>query len=163
MDLDRVEALSADLERIAETHEEAAPLMRSLVRHFKTGVPHYDWAGIYLSSAGHLRLGPFSGSAAAAEPAPPEEDLRGAVARTGRSQMVADLSATTPLPPARSEIAVPILDGTQVLGIIDIKSEQLNAFNEHDQALLERAASLVAGALGRAPEPPRWEQPEPVN
>jgi putative methionine-R-sulfoxide reductase with GAF domain len=57
---------------------------------------------------------------------------------------------------------VPILDDGRVLGEIDIDSDIPNAFNEHDQALLERAASLIAGALDRATPRPRWEAPEAI-
>lgn len=170
MDLDRVEALSDDLERIAEEHEDAAPLMRALVRHFKAGVPHYHRVSLYLLSGGELRLGPY---AAPAPPAPAYAHLRldqgvcGAVARSGRPEIIADVHAdaryVVGAPSSQSEIAVPILDGKTVLGVIDIDSDQPRAFNEHDQALLERAASLIAGAVLRAPERPHWEQPEAIH
>lgn len=172
MDLDRVEALSADLERIAETHTGAAPLMRALVAHFKSRVPHYHRVGIYLLNNGALQLGPVAGHAGAPEfarlPLEPEaKGVCGAVARSGRSERVAEVSADVRYlarsPQARSEMAVPILDGRRVLGVIDIDSDQPNAFNEHDQALVERAASLLAGALLRAPAAPHWEQPELIS
>jgi len=170
MDLDRVEALSDDLERIAEEHEDAGPLMRALVRHFKAGVPHYHRVGIYLLSGGELQLGPY---AAPAEPPPAAARVRldqgvcGAVARSGHAEIIADVRADARYlggaPARQSEIVVPVLDGKKVLGVIDIDSDQPNAFNEHDQALLERAASLIAGAVLRAPERPHWEQPEAIH
>ncbi|HEY7837925.1 MAG TPA: GAF domain-containing protein [Terriglobales bacterium] len=171
MDLDRVEALSDDLERIAEAHEEAAPLMRALVGHFKAGVPHYHRVSIYLLGGGELRLGPYAAPAAAPSPALPrlrlDQGVCGAVARSGRAEIVADISAEARYlggaPSSKSELVVPILDGKTVLGVIDIDSDQANAFNEHDQALLERAASLIAGAMLRAPKRPHWEQPEAIH
>ncbi|MGH9392801.1 MAG: GAF domain-containing protein [Terriglobales bacterium] len=166
MDLDRVEALSADLERIAEGRE-AGELMRALVGLFKARVPHYHWVGIYLLEAGELRLGPFAGAPSPHTRIALGQGICGAAASAGRAIIVPDVntderylacSLTT-----RSEIVVPMLDGAMVLGEIDVDSDQPNAFNEHDQALLERAASLIAGAVGRAAKPPRWDAPELVG
>ena len=166
MDLDRVEELSADLERIAEAHDSPMPLMRELVGHFKTRVPHYHWVGIYLRHGHALELGPYAGAPAPHVRIPLDQGLCGAAARANQVVIAADVAADERYlvctPQTRSEIVAPIADGARVLGVIDIDSDQPNAFNEHDQALLERAASLLAGALRRAPAPPRWPQPEAI-
>lgn len=166
MDLDRVEALSADLERIAEDRP-AMLLMRALVGLFKARVPHYHWVGIYLLEGGELRLGPFAGAPSPHARIPLGQGICGAAARAARSIIVPDVQADDRYLACslatRSEIVVPILDGAEVLGEIDIDSDQPNAFNEHDQALLERAASLIAGAIRRAPHRPRWEEPEAIS
>jgi len=166
MDLDRVEALSADLERVAED-QEAMPLMRQLVGLFKARVPHYHWVGLYLLHGQELRLGPYAGLPSPHPRIPLGEGICGAAARAGHSVIVPDVASDARYlacsPATRSEIVVPILDGKKVLGEIDIDSDQPNAFNEHDQALLERAASLIAGAILRAPRAPRWDEPEAIG
>lgn len=166
MDLDRVEALSADLERIAEDRD-AMALMRDLVGIFKARVPHYHWVGIYLLAGPELRLGPFAGKPSPHIRIPLGEGICGAAARTGESLIVPDVTADARYLACsletRSEIVVPIRDGARVLGEIDIDSDLPNAFNEHDQALLERAASLIAGAMRRAPQRPHWDEPEAVR
>jgi L-methionine (R)-S-oxide reductase len=166
MDLDRVEALSADLERVAEDRD-AIHLMRDLVGMFKARVSHYHWVGIYLLHEGELRLGPYAGKPSVHTRIPVGQGICGAAAQAGRSIIVPDVKADARYLACsletRSEIVVPILDGHKVLGEIDIDSDQANAFNEHDQALLERAASLIAGALRRMPAPTAWSQPEPVG
>ncbi|HXR98752.1 MAG TPA: GAF domain-containing protein [Terriglobales bacterium] len=166
MDLDRVEALSADLERIAEDRE-AAALMRDLVGVFKARVPHYHWVGIYLIEGQELWLGPFAGKPSPHARIPIGQGICGAAARAGESIIVDDVNQDARYLACsletRSEIVVPILDGRRVLGEIDIDSDQPNAFNEHDRALLERAASLIAGAIHRASPKPRWETPELVR
>lgn len=165
MDLDRVEALSDDLERVAEDSD-AAGLMRVLVSMFKARVPHYHWVGIYLLEGNELRLGPFAGAPSPHERIPVGQGICGAAAEQRAAIIVPDVRADQRYLACsiatRSEIVVPILDQSRVLGEIDIDSDHPNAFNEHDQALLERAASLIAGALSRAPRRPRWEQPEAV-
>lgn len=88
MDLDRVEALSADLERIAEDRD-AMPLMRELVGIFKTRVPHYHWVGIYLlagpSQQPELWLGPYAGKPSPHARIPLGQGICGAAARAGKS------------------------------------------------------------------------------
>lgn len=172
MDLDRVEALSADLERIAEESDAAGAggamqLMRNLVALFKARVPHYHWVGIYLLEADELWLGPYAGKPTPHVRIPLGQGICGAAAEAGRSLLVSDVHADARYLACsletRSELVVPILDGATVLGEIDIDSDQPQAFNEHDQALLERAASLIAGAISRAPAPPRWQQPEALH
>ncbi|HWG37941.1 MAG TPA: GAF domain-containing protein [Terriglobales bacterium] len=166
MDLDRVEALSADLERIAEDRE-AASLMRALVGLFKARVPHYHWVGIYILAGTELRLGPFAGAPSPHARIGLGQGICGAAASTARSIIVPDVRADERYLACslatRSEIVVPILSGGRVLGEIDVDSDHPNAFNEHDQALLERAASLIAGAMERAAKPPRWDAPESVG
>lgn len=165
MDLDRVEALSDDLEQVAED-KDAAGLMRALVGMFKSRVPHYHWVGIYLLQGGELRLGPFAGAPSPHVRIAVGQGICGAAAEAGEAIIVPDVGADQRYLACslatRSEIVVPILDDGRVLGEIDIDSDIPNAFNEHDQALLERAASLIAGALDRATPRPRWEAPEAI-
>lgn len=172
MDLDRVEALSADLERIAEDSDAAGAggatqLIRNLVALFKARVPHYHWVGVYLLEGDELWLGPFAGKPSPHARIPLGQGICGAAAAAGHSILVADVQVDPRYLACsldtRSEIVVPILDGPAVLGEIDIDSDQPQAFNEHDQALLERAASLIAGAIARSSTPPRWLQPEALH
>ncbi|GAP07651.1 serine phosphatase RsbU, regulator of sigma subunit [Anaerolinea thermolimosa] len=72
------------------------------------------------------------------------------VARNGRSMLVNDvlnepLYQPSPLPPenTRAELAVPILYGQQVLGVLDIQSEQPGAFTDADRTLFETLASTI--------------------
>lgn len=157
MDLDRVEALSADLERIAEDRD-AVHLMRYLVGLFKARVPHYHWVGIYLLEGGELRLGPYAGKPTEHIRIALDAGLCGAAVREKKALIVGDVRADERYLPCgeetRSEIVVPILVGGEAAGEIDIDSDLPDAFNEHDQALLERAASLIAGKLAAAPASP---------
>jgi GAF domain-containing protein len=166
MDLDRVEALSADLERIAEDRD-GRHLMVDLVGLFKARVPHYHWVGIYLVKNGELQLGPFAGKPTQHTRIPIDQGICGAAARSGLAVIVSDVQSDPRYiacsVETRSEIVVPILDGNNhVIGEIDIDSDVPNAFNEHDQALMERAASLIAGKL-RHNNIPEFPQPYPVR
>ena len=56
------------------------------------------------------------------------------------------------LPPENtcSELAVPLVYGNEVLGIIDIQSDRLNEFSEDDRFLFEALADTIAVALRNA-------------
>ena len=54
------------------------------------------------------------------------------------------------LPDTQSEIALPLLVGDQVLGVLDVQSTQLNAFDESVIATLQNVAAQIAIALQNA-------------
>lgn len=47
----------------------------------------------------------------------------------------------------QSELAVPLLDGTQVLGVLNVESAQLDAFDTYDQETLQALAELAVIAI----------------
>jgi GAF domain-containing protein len=54
------------------------------------------------------------------------------------------------LPETRAELAVPLLVGDQLLGVMDVQSERVNAFTEEDANIQLTLASQVAVALQNA-------------
>lgn len=58
----------------------------------------------------------------------------------------------SPLPPAntRSELTVPLVFSGQVLGILDVQSDRLNAFSEQDKLLIETLGDFIAAAIRNA-------------
>ena len=80
-----------------------------------------------------------------------------AVARSGQSFLANDVSiephyVESQLPPhdTRSELAVPLLYGQEVIGVLDIQSTEVNAFDEEDRSLFEALASTIAVAYRNA-------------
>ncbi len=79
------------------------------------------------------------------------------VARTGEMLLVNDVSTEpryrpSPLPPAntRSELTMPLIFNGQVYGVLDIQSDQLDAFNQDDRILFEALADAIAAAVRNA-------------
>lgn len=79
------------------------------------------------------------------------------VARRGETVLANDVDEDpryrpSPLPPkeTRSELAVPLVFGEHVLGVLDIQSDQLNAFSDEDRFLFEALADHIAIALRNA-------------
>lgn len=58
----------------------------------------------------------------------------------------------SPLPPAntRSELTVPLIFNGQVNGVLDVQSDQLNAFSDHDRLIFETLADSIATAIRNA-------------
>jgi serine phosphatase RsbU (regulator of sigma subunit)/putative methionine-R-sulfoxide reductase with GAF domain/anti-sigma regulatory factor (Ser/Thr protein kinase) len=58
----------------------------------------------------------------------------------------------SPLPPAntRSELCVPLIFNGQVNGILDVQSDQMNAFTEQDRLIIEMLGDSVAAAIRNA-------------
>jgi GAF domain-containing protein len=54
------------------------------------------------------------------------------------------------LPDTASELAVPLIVGDQLLGVLDVQSERLNAFTNEDANIQTTLASQVATALQNA-------------
>jgi L-methionine (R)-S-oxide reductase len=116
------------------------------------GVAHYSWVGVYLVEGNDLVLGPWRGPQATDHVRIPiGQGVCGAAAASGRTEIVDDVNAEPRylacFASTRSEIVVPIEFGGSVVGEIDIDSDQPNAFDSRDQALLERVAAMIAPAV----------------
>jgi serine phosphatase RsbU (regulator of sigma subunit)/putative methionine-R-sulfoxide reductase with GAF domain len=79
------------------------------------------------------------------------------VARSNRTRVVNDVSAEPLYRPSEffpretvSEMAVPLSFGGKVLGVLDIQSDHLNAFDESDRFLFEALGATVAIAMRNA-------------
>lgn len=120
-------------------------------------IPHVNWAGIYLYNpqTKECILGPFQGKPAcmrigfqkgvvgtcAAQKKPIVVDnvhtFAGHIACDGASN---------------SEIVVPLLDGSLLLGILDIDSDQFSNFDAALSSSICKVAGLLAGLLERDKE-----------
>ncbi len=76
------------------------------------------------------------------------------VARSGETALLNDVTADprytpSPLPPknTRSELTVPLHYDNRVVGILDIQSDQVDAFNEDDRLIFETVGDSIASAI----------------
>ena len=76
------------------------------------------------------------------------------VGREGKSILASDVTKDeryrpSPMPPAntRSELCVPLIYDGEVVGILDIQSDKVNAFTEDDQFIFEAVADNIATAI----------------
>jgi GAF domain-containing protein len=111
--------------------------------------PPYDWVGIYWVDGSDLVLGPWTGPEATEHTRIPiGTGVCGAAAASGRTEIVPDVSADPRylacFASTKSEIVVPIFDGGEVIGEIDIDGSDLDAFDETDAHFLEEIAAFLA-------------------
>lgn len=125
--------------------------MERVVEILKRDMPLYAWVGIYLLEGNELVLGPFLGKPSPHTRIPIGRGICGAAAREKQTIVVDDVNADERYLACsletKSEIVVPIMSGTRVLGEIDIDSDRAAAFGADDRKLLEAVAAALASAL----------------
>jgi L-methionine (R)-S-oxide reductase len=105
-----------------------------------------SWVGFYLLRDGELVLGPFQGKVACVRIAI-GKGVCGAAAARRETVVVPDVEQ---FPGhiacdagSRSEIVVPLVAGDRLLGVLDVDSYDLAAFDDVDAAALERVAQRI--------------------
>lgn len=110
----------------------------------------FFWVGFYMVKKENLVLGPFQGSVACYRIAKGRGVCGTAWAET-TTQVVSDVDkfpghiACSSL--SRSEIVVPMIKEGNVIGVLDIDSDRLAAFDETDKRGLEQLVALLVGKL----------------
>jgi GAF domain-containing protein len=142
------DALNGLRAALAEASDPTAAGQR-VVELLRDRFSHYDWVGIYWVDGSDLVLGPWSGPEATEHARIPiGSGICGAAAASGQTEIVPDVEADPRylacFASTRSEIVVPIFDGRDVIGEIDIDGSDLDAFDETDARFLEEVAALVA-------------------
>ena len=131
-----------------------ARAMEEAVRLLAAGMPAYTWVGIYRLEGDELVLGPFVGRPSPHTRIPLGRGICGAAATQKATIIVDDVNADPRYLACsletRSEIVVPILLRGEVLGEIDIDSDQPAAFDDADRVLLEKVAALLAPRVRKA-------------
>jgi GAF domain-containing protein len=99
-----------------------------------------NWVGFYFLKHGELVLGPFQGQPACVR-IPVGRGVCGTCVASGESQRVDDVHA---FPGhiacdvrSRSELVVPLRDGSAIVGVLDIDSPTPGRFSTADQAYVE--------------------------
>jgi L-methionine (R)-S-oxide reductase len=149
-----LDSLQIDITRTITSAADAQAAMTDAVSMLKRHVPHYSWVGIYLLEGDELVLGPFLGKPSPHTRIPLNRGICGAAASSKATIIVDDVNSDPRYLACsletKSEIVVPILRGAEVLGEIDIDSDQPAAFGDADRVLLEAVAAALASKLGRA-------------
>lgn len=106
-----------------------------------------SWVGFYLLRDGELVLGPFQGKPACVRIAM-GKGVCGTSAAKRETLIVPDVLEFPGHifcdPDSRSEIVVPLTQGERLLGVLDVDSASLAAFDETDKVYLEEIAALAA-------------------
>jgi putative methionine-R-sulfoxide reductase with GAF domain len=130
---------------------DAADAMSRCVDILKSRFSTYTWVGIYLLEGDELVLGPFRGAPSPHTRIPLGRGICGAAATARTTIVVDDVHADDRYLACsletKSEIVVPIIGRSQVLGEIDIDSDLPAAFGASDRRMLEDIAAALAVRL----------------
>ena len=110
----------------------------------------FFWVGFYFVKEGQLVLGPFQGPVACTR-----IDFGKGVCGTAWKEMKTIVVPDVNVFPGHiacssaslSEIVLPVLRGNEVAMVLDVDSDQLNAFNDHDTLGLAQVVRLTERLL----------------
>ncbi len=142
------DSLRKTIASLTEGESDAVALMATVVGELHHADDRFDWTGFYrVTEPDLLKIGPYQGGHGCLL-IPFDKGVCGAAARTGEVQIVANVdtfpghiacSSST-----RSEIVLPVRNRNgQVVAVLDIDSDQPDAFDREDADGLARILADV--------------------
>ncbi|MGB9781302.1 GAF domain-containing protein [Caldanaerobacter sp.] len=141
------EKLTEVIRTKANEIEDLNTFYEEVVKILSENVPYYTWTGFYFMENGELVIGPYIGR--------PTEHVRIKVGQGVCGRAVAEESTIIVDDvtkednylacslETKSEIVVPIWANGEIIGEIDIDSDDLAAFDEMDKIFLEGVAEII--------------------
>jgi L-methionine (R)-S-oxide reductase len=142
--------LARDLAALLQGERDAIANAANTAALVWEALPDLNWAGFYLYKSGGLVLGPFQG-----KPACVRIGLGRGVCGTAAQQRATIVVEDVHAFPghiacdsaSNSEIVVPLLRGTELLGVLDLDSPKLARFGEADRRGLETIAKIYVDSI----------------
>ena len=136
------------VEHLIEGETDLIAVMATVACELHHAFDAFDWTGFYrVVQPGLLKIGPYQGTHGCLT-IPFERGVCGAAARLRETQVVPDVREFPGYiacsSSCRSEIVVPVVTPSgRLLGVLDIDSDRLAAFDEIDRMGLEQICSVV--------------------
>ncbi|PFG64972.1 GAF domain-containing protein [Thioclava sp. ES.031] len=143
--------LAKRIAALTEGETDEVALMATLACEIHHADDRFDWTGFYrVTEPELLKIGPYQGGHGCLV-IPFSRGVCGAAAREGRTQLVPDVEAfpghIACASSTRSELVIPVYAQRGLIAVLDIDSDQPDAFTEADAAALEAILKDVFGAL----------------
>lgn len=139
------ERVITELEAVLDDETDKVARMATVACLLKQNFPYFYWVGFYRLVDNRLLIGPYQGTLGCLHISL-DRGVCGAAARERQTKIVPDVHLFPGHiacdPASRSEIVVPVINsGDELLGVLDVDSDQLSAFDEVDQRHLEDIVS----------------------
>ncbi len=134
--------LAKTITSLTEGESDAVALMATLACEIHHADERFHWTGFYRVTAPELlKIGPYQGGHGCLV-IPFSRGVCGAAARTGKTQLVADVEAfpghIACASSTRSELVLPVFDRMgQVIAVFDLDSDLPQAFSDEDADALQ--------------------------
>lgn len=142
-----------DIDEVLLTAEDAGQAIRGTIEWLKENHPRYSWIGVYRREGNMLVLDPqhYLGMDPEHTRIRIPEGICGQAAQERKTIIVPDVRADERFlacsPFTRSEIVVPIVKDAEIYGVLDIDSDDLDAFHDEDRELLEGVVAKLIERL----------------
>ncbi|MFT6450750.1 MAG: GAF domain-containing protein [Halocynthiibacter sp.] len=140
--------LAKTIQSLTENETDVVALMATIACELHHSDERFDWTGFYrVTEPELLKIGPYQGGHGCLT-IPFSRGVCGAAARTGKTQLVADVDAfpghIACASSTRSEIVLPVFNKRgELIAVLDIDSNQPDAFTQQDAAELEKILHAV--------------------
>ncbi len=143
--------LAARIRALTHGETDEVALMATLACEIHHSDERFDWTGFYRVTAPELlKIGPYQGGHGCLV-IPFSRGVCGAAARTRQVQLVPDVDAfpghIACASSTRSELVIPVIGGGErLIGVLDIDSDQPDAFTRDDA---DRLQEILDATFGR--------------
>ena len=141
-------ALTKSIAALTNGETDIIALMATIACEIHYSDDRFDWTGFYRVTAPEmLKIGPYQGGHGCLV-IPFSRGVCGAAARTGQTQLVADVNAfedhISCATSTQSELVLPVWNGTgELIAVFDIDSFQPDAFTDQDAKALAGILKMV--------------------
>lgn len=144
------DTLAKTIAALTEGEDDVIALMATVTCELHHSDDRFDWTGFYRVTAPEmLKIGPYQGGHGCLK-IPFSRGVCGAAARSGETQLVADVDAfpghIACASSTRSEVVLPVWNKAgELIAVLDIDSDQPDAFTQEDA---DRLAGLLKQVFG---------------
>ncbi len=145
------ETLGKTIAALTDGEDDVVALMATVACEVHHSDARFDWTGFYRVTAPEmLKIGPYQGGHGCLK-IPFSRGVCGAAARTGETQLVADVNAFAGhiacATSTQSELVLPVKNAAgELLGVFDIDSDLPDAFTQTDA---DEMAAILANVFGK--------------
>lgn len=141
------ETVTKTIAALCEGEVDEIAKMATIACELYQNMDGFDWVGFYRVTAPEmLQVGPYQGGHGCLS-IPFDKGVCGACARTGEIRIVDDVNSIDDhiacAASTRSEIVLPVYGNGKMIGVLDIDSDKVAAFESHDAKALKNILKTV--------------------